>query len=234
MKLITTIFILILILISCQSKIENKANENTENNQTKDKTKNIIHLENVGEGFKVKLFHHETELEYDTIVTKHFLKDDLFTFLEFNYPRLDYKITKNKSIELYNQKVKIVIETSDFKKENRNLKFDVGEKFLQKIDEKKIYGTDGNIPQKEISDFYILVNRKRIEIPKDYYNDLFEPTIECLNDNDNLYCYTVGYLTEKNELIITMQNSDGAGSYMVIFFFDKEYNLTDRIIGNQF
>ena len=70
-----------------------------------------------------------------------------------------------------------------------------------------------------------LYSKANKEIPKKQYNDLFEPTIECLNDNDDLYCYTVGYLNEKGEIILTMQNSDGAGSYMVIFLFNKKNKI---------
>ncbi|SFJ68329.1 hypothetical protein [Olleya namhaensis] len=229
------ILLITLILISCQTKgkkeqIEIKQSEK----KVEQKVKQASELINNGEYFKVRLFHPETEIEFDSIVSKEFIKDDLFTLLEFNYPRFKSKLIDKNSIELIKGNIKIVIKTTEFQKGKRELKFDSNEKFLEKIDGKDIYGTDGNIPKKEISDLYLIVDNLKIEIPKKQYNDLFEPTIECLNDNDDLYCYTVAYLNEKGEIILTMQNSDGAGSYMVIFLFDKKYNLKERIIGYQF
>ncbi|WP_397447871.1 hypothetical protein [Polaribacter sp. R77954] len=233
------ILLITLILISCQTKgkkepIEIKQSEKKVEQKVEQKVEKPTELINNGEYFKVKLFHPETELEFDSIVSKEFLKDDLFTLLEFNYPKFESKLIDNKSIELINGNTKIVIKTTEFQPNKRELKFDSSGKFLEKIDGKDIYGTDGNIPRKEISEFYLIVNDKRIEIPKKHYNDLFEPTIECLNDNDDLYCYTICYLNEKGEIILTMQNSDGAGSYMVIFIFDKKYEIKERIIGYQF
>jgi len=229
------ILLITLILISCQTKgkkeqIEIKQSEK----KVEQKVKQTSELINNGEYFKVRLFHPETEIEFDSIVSKEFLKDDLFTLLEFNYPKFESKVIDENSVELLKGNTKIVIKTSEFKKDNRELSFDSSETFLEKIDGKDIYGTDGNIPRKEISSFYLIVNDEKIEIPKEQYNDLFEPTIECLNDNDDLYCYTIGYLNEKGEIILTMQNSDGAGSYMVIFLFDKKNKIKERIIGYQF
>ena len=229
------ILLITLILVSCQTEMKKESIEIKESEKkVEQKIEKTIELINSGEFFKVKLFHPETEMEFDSIVSKEFLKDDLFTLLEFNYPKFESKIIGKNSIELLKGNKKIIIKTSEFEKENRKLKFDSIGIFLEKIDGKDIYGTDGNIPRKEISDFYLIVNGKKIEIPKKHYSDLFEPTIECLNDNDDLYCYTVGYLNGKGEIILTMQNSDGAGSYMVIFLFDKEYKIKERIIGYQF
>jgi len=231
----TIIFIITLILVSYQAESGKQAIENKENKilleQKAEKTAEII---NNGEGFKVKLFHPETGVEFDTIVSIEFLKDDLFPFMGFNYPKLNSKKVGKNSMELFNGNVKIIIETSEFDKDNRELKFDSTNTILEKIDGKAIYGTDGNIPQKEISDFYIIVGGNRIEIPKKYYSDLFEPTLECSNNNGNLYGYTIAYLNEKGEIILTMENSDGAGSYKVIFLFDNDYMIKERIIGYQF
>ncbi|ULC58306.1 hypothetical protein MBM09_10275 [Flaviramulus sp. BrNp1-15] len=229
------ILLITLILISCQTKGKKKQIEIKESEKKiEKKVKQTSELINNGEYFKVRLFHPETEIEFDSIVSKEFLKDDLFTLLEFNYPKFKSKLIDENSVELLKGNTKIVIKTSEFKKDNRELSFDSSETFLEKIDGKDIYGTDGNIPRKEISSFYLIVNDEKIEIPQEQYNDLFEPTIECLNDNDDLYCYTVGYLNEKGEIILTMQNSDGAGSYMVIFLFDKKNKIKERIIGYQF
>jgi len=137
-------------------------------------------------------------------------------------------------IELKKNSKRIIIQTSEFKRDGRNLEFDLSGKFLEKIDGKNIYGTDGNVPRKQILDFYFINNNEKIEVIKSYYSDLFEPVITCLNGNNDTYCYTTAYLTEKEEVILTMQNSDGSGGYMVIFLFNKNGQIKDRIIGYQF
>lgn len=229
------ILLLILVLISCHKNDKKKQTENVIIEKSiKKETLSKIELPIEEGNFKVNLFHPVTEIEYDTIVTKEFLEDDLYTFIEFNYPKFDSKFTDNNSrIELFKDTTKIVIKTSPFVKEGRELKFDTSHEFLKKIDGKEIYGTDGNIPSKQISEFFIVNDGNRVDINKLFYSDLFEPTLECYNENDDLYCYTVGYLNDEGEIILTMQNSDGAGSYMVIFLFDKNYNLKDRIVGYQ-
>ncbi len=233
-RILITIFT-ISFFISCNTKKKKESVEIKQNKtKTEQKTKQTPKEEINGELFKVKLFHPETETEYDSIVSREFLEDDLFTLLKFNYPKFESKPIDKNLIELTSGDMKIVIQTAEFEKEKRKLEFDSSETFLERIDGKKIYGTDGNIPRNEIFDFYLINNKEKIQVPKSFYSDLFEPTIECLNDNDDLYCYTVGYLNENGEIIVTMQNSDGAGSYMVIFLFNNEGKIKDRIIGYQF
>jgi len=74
-------------LISCKNK------ETSETTLKKDEKKAIRISKNIDkkELFKVKLFHPETEIEFDSIVSKDFLEEDLFMLLEFNYPKFELK-----------------------------------------------------------------------------------------------------------------------------------------------
>lgn len=87
------------------------------------------------------------------------------------------------------------------------------------IDGKVFWGTDGPIPQKSISKLMLVKNGKSICIPTDAFNDLYEPNLETLS-----VCYG-----PENTLYISMNNSDGAGAYSIVWAF-KDYKYYSRYI----
>lgn len=87
-------------------------------------------------------------------------------------------------------------------------------KELIKIDGKFFWGTDGEIPRKAISYVDISIKSSRIDIPKNAFDDLYEPHLKnisiCRGPDNTIY--------------ISMSNSDGAGAYTVIWVIkDNKY-----------
>jgi hypothetical protein len=94
------------------------------------------------------------------------------------------------------------------------------ENFLDRIDGKKPWGVDGNLPKKEIYSILLFIDRKPIIIPLESYNDLFEAHPE----NFNVY-----YDNQRNIYLYMPNNSDGAGGYDVVWVI-KDDKLVRRYI----
>lgn len=102
-----------------------------------------------------------------------------------------------------------------FSLENKISDFDG--KWLTKINGRRIYGTDGNIPKTEVVGIETSINGKSIEIPNIFYEDIFE----CNNEfeiNKN-----------KDDYIVHQWNSDGAGGYLIVWVLGND-KLKQRLI----
>ncbi len=114
---------------------------------------------------------------------------------------------------LYNDSIKIKFSSASFQKEKHKILKKEG--FVTKIDGHFFAGTDGDIPRYEIKSFSIEINHRKVGIPRSCFYDLYEPN---LND------FTNAYIDQNGILYIIMTNSDGAGSYDVIFVIkDNKY-----------
>lgn len=102
-----------------------------------------------------------------------------------------------------------------FNIENKNSDFDG--KWLSKINGRRIYGTDGNIPKTEVVGIETGVNGKTIEISEMFYQDIFE----CSNE----------FIINKNQddYIVHQWNSDGAGGYLIVWVIGSD-KLKQRLI----
>lgn len=79
---------------------------------------------------------------------------------------------------------------------------------LEKINGKAIWGTDGNIPKYQYGQFTVFMGDDTLHLPID---DLFEP---------NLGNTTV-HIDEQNHMMyISATNSDGAGTYVVLWIIE--------------
>ena len=81
--------------------------------------------------------------------------------------------------------------------------------YLEKIDGKRFWGTDGEIPRTIISSVKLLNKGLPIDIPKNAFQDLYEPSLRTLS-----ICFD-----GINTFYVRMDNSDGAGAYTVIWVF---------------
>lgn len=119
----------------------------------------------------------------------------------------DFKIIKENK-----EKIKVKVNTSSYlSSKQKFLKID-NDTYL--INGKRFWGTDGNIPKIAISSVQISIDNIQILLPVNAYNDLYEPNLETLR-------YTRG---PGNTTYISMNNSDGAGGYTIIWIIrDNKY-----------
>jgi hypothetical protein len=129
-------------------------------------------------------------------------------FKKINAVNYNKDSTIFKSDDVY-----VKITTKQFKKTNHTLSYNKKYKsVLEKIDNVKFFGTDGNVPKIEYFNFEIIINSQKIQLPKESYSNLYEPNIE----------YTsINYDEHTERLFIQSLNSDGAGGYAVVWMFVK-------------
>lgn len=120
--------------------------------------------------------------------------------------------SKNK-LTLSNQKIKVFITLQKFEKKNHKFEYvkDYPEQIL-KIDNKKYYGKDGGLPETEYENISVNIGNVNLKIPKSAFHNLYEP---------NLFSTEVNYDEKNNVLYISAMNSDGAGSYLVVWKIEK-------------
>jgi hypothetical protein len=82
--------------------------------------------------------------------------------------------------------------------------------FVEKLNNKVFYGTDGDLPKIALKSVVFKINNKEIYIAKNEVNDLFEPNF----DNTKVF-----FDASTKIIYLTMQNSDGAGAYAVAWTF---------------
>ena len=127
------------------------------------------------------------------------------------------KLTKKQIIEneviLANRKVEIKITEKEFEKTKHSFNYyKENPNQLYLIDEKEIFGTDGNIPKKEYNSIVIKIDTLKIELPNEAIENLYEPNLEFTNAN----------FDEKTETFyIQSLNGDGAGGYAIIWIIEK-------------
>ena len=92
--------------------------------------------------------------------------------------------------------------------------------FVVQIDKKRPWGIDGELPKKEIYDVALTINGNQVPMPKDSYDDLFEPG----HDVDIYY-------DKMGNIYLHMLNSDGAGYYDLVWVINNN-KLTKRYTDN--
>lgn len=83
-----------------------------------------------------------------------------------------------------------------------------GTKYLAKINGKKIWGTDGNVPRTQYKSIEIVWGQRMITVPFTEITDLYEPT---------LYNTKIVYDRVNDIIYISVLNGDGAGGYVGLF-----------------
>ncbi|BAV05964.1 hypothetical protein FLA_1979 [Filimonas lacunae] len=80
--------------------------------------------------------------------------------------------------------------------------------FIELIDNKKAWGTDGGIPREEYVSIIVKMGSKTFALPRTTFSDLYEPGFEFTE---------VNFDKTSNTLYIQANNGDGAGGYSVIW-----------------
>ncbi|MBD1384494.1 hypothetical protein IDJ75_04320 [Mucilaginibacter rigui] len=124
-----------------------------------------------------------------------------------------------------NDSIKIRINSSKFIAKAHRVKYNKPTNnegsYIESIDNKPIWGTDGELPKRGISLVSVIIKGKAIQIPKSAFNDLYEPRFSTLNV----------YLGINNTIYIELDNSDGAGYYTGIWVI-KNGHYQKRYIDN--
>jgi len=134
------------------------------------------------------------------------------------FPRLHQKKTGTNTSTLQNDSILVTIQSSKFVSKNHKLSFEGDQTH---IDGKLIWGTDDSTPRIHISFVKITIDGLSIDIPKNAFEDLYEPNYSNFNV----------YLGKNNTIYIEMDNSDGAGAYTIIWII-KNGKYFDRYIDN--
>jgi hypothetical protein len=116
----------------------------------------------------------------------------------------------------------IKLTVGQFIKANHKIKYIGGE--VVKIDNKPIWGTDGELPKEQINSIYVRIGKDTVIIPKSAYQDLFEPSLKWKEANKTKGHLWVYYSKDHKRFYIAMSNSDGAGFYeATLIIKDKKY-----------
>lgn len=122
------------------------------------------------------------------------------------------KSEKNKVVHRKDS-INIVFAIQKFDKKKYKLTFDKEKKSsLRFINKKHVWGTDGEIPTNEYQSIEVKIGNKNIALPKSALENLF---------NISLTHSEINYDRANDILYLVASNSDGAGSYTVLWSIEK-------------
>ena len=130
-----------------------------------------------------------------------------------DYPSFTISKKTETSITLKKDTLQVTITQSNFDKRKHTFKYvkDYPTQ-IELIDNKKYWGKDGGMPKTQFEKVIIEVGQKIITLPKSALTGLYEPSI---------YSTEVNYDKQTDTFYIQTMNSDGAGSYLVIWKVEK-------------
>jgi hypothetical protein len=130
-----------------------------------------------------------------------------------NFASIDKTSESANSIRFKKGAIEVNLSSSKFDKNKHKIKYykDYPSQ-IELIDNKQYWGKDGGLPTSEYKNITIRKGKTKLALPQVAFNDLYEPT---LYNSEVLY-------DEANEIIyIQTMNSDGAGTYYVIWKIEK-------------
>jgi hypothetical protein len=135
-------------------------------------------------------------------------------FIE-GFDKIDFEGLTDFTIRFKKDSIKLVITKIKFNSKNNELQYHIGDasenegSWLEKINGKEFWGTDGNIPENQYGQMTLTLGNNRIDLPVE---NLFEP---------NLDHTTVNVDSENKVIYVTAMNSDGAGGYAVLWIIEN-------------
>lgn len=166
------------------------------------------------------------------------LKNASYFLTCFNSHSIPFE-SKDSLLTFYTEEVQVYVEIAHFDSTEHKLEYK-GSKDLYEIDGKTFYGTDGGVPRFQYSSIYLKINGMKKYVPKAMIVDMYEPSFSTPRGNKHVkvpegYCDAPAvHITKEGTIILRMDNSDGAGAYSVIWFFDKYGELVERIVSYGF
>lgn len=146
-----------------------------------------------------------------------------------DYGRLKFYQENPKFKEIVKKTNELVLKLAPFTITIKSKKFDVKNNkitkdkqgIITKINQKEIWGSDGMLPQTEYESITILDGNQKINLPKSEYENLYNVSLE----STSAY-----YDAREKTLYIQASNSDGAGSYEVVFVFENGKFIKKQIV----
>lgn len=130
-----------------------------------------------------------------------------------DYTKIPLTIETVGRVVLSKDSISIILSKKRFDKTNKQLTYNKEYKdVLEKINGKKIWGTDGETPKSEYLSVEMYLGKRKISLPPPAFADLYEP---------NLVSTEANYDPGNDILYIHAGNSDGAGYYEVIWKIEK-------------
>ncbi|VXB90658.1 conserved hypothetical protein [Flavobacterium sp. 9AF] len=140
-------------------------------------------------------------------------------------PSIPQTIVDNDRIIFSKGVLSIEITTAPFVKSNHSYTyFKDYPSLIEKIDDKESYGTDGNLPKRAYKSISITIDGVTTKVPNNGISNLYEP---------NLTTTRVYHDATNQSLYIETMNSDGAGSYVIVWVIEKGI-YKDRFIAIPF
>lgn len=151
-----------------------------------------------------------------------YIYKDRITYIS-DFENIPLKSNLNGKAKLEKGKIQIEISETSFNKEKHKLNFYKNTNQLDKIDDTRVFGTDGNIPKKEYKSIKVEIGTVKIELPNSAFKNLYEPNLSNSKANYD----------EKNDILyISSANSDDAGGYEIIWVIEKkQYKYRFEAIG---
>lgn len=132
-----------------------------------------------------------------------------------DFDKITYDNVTDSAITFKKDSIKLIITKTKFNPKNNTLQYNIGNAsknempFLEKINGKEIWGTDGNVPKNKYGQITVTLGKNKIHLPID---NLFEPNLEST---------TVNFDKATKTLYISAVNSDGADGYAVLWIIQN-------------
>lgn len=132
-----------------------------------------------------------------------------------NFEKISCNALTDSTVIFKTNLFKLTVTKVPFNQKFNKLQFHKGSSstnavsYLEKINGRAIWGTDGNIPKKRYGQMLLQTDENKLYLPID---NLFEPN---LNDT------TVNIDASTNTIYIIANNSDGAGGYAVLWIVEN-------------
>ncbi|HEX4851590.1 MAG TPA: hypothetical protein VFV08_12320 [Puia sp.] len=138
--------------------------------------------------------------------------------IEFNLTKFSSNFSQ---FELDSFKVRVTM--GKFEKSKHKISY--LDKYALKIDNKPIYGTDGELPSTQINSITVVIGSDSVTIPKIEYADLFQPSLSRKEGKETVGRLHVYASKDRQRIYIYMENSESAGAYEATFIIqDKKYS----------
>lgn len=132
-----------------------------------------------------------------------------------NFDKISHDKLTDSVVTFKKDTIKLIVTKTKFNPKDNKLQYHEENtsknevRWLEKINGKEIWGTDGNIPNNQYGQITLTLGKNKIHLPVD---NLFEPNLD----------YTTVNIDEKNKTIyISAMNSDGAGGYAVLWIIEN-------------